>query len=863
MKAAPVRDVDEYKGDGDVVWFASIPELPGSQCITHTGHSTDGDWIAVERPRIPPRPQPPIALWGWLIDDREPTSDPELRGLDEGEELPDTVVTAYSDYLDACREWTATHGRRVPLLALYERLFRIKQQADQLGERYETVVAAGLVLVPDAERGRVRRHLLTMRAEVHYEPQTGRITVRPAADGISVQFEDEMLDPGLIPSKDLRESVHAVVEAAGTNIWLGNTIEDALTTWTQAMRHDALFDPRLDVPPMPPEGLLVALAPALILRKRTARSLLAFYQKVDDQLDSGTLVPGLVAGLVAEPDGGPSGDGGGPSLPEDDELYFPKPYNAEQLDVLRRMAMSDGVVVVGPPGTGKSHTIANLVSHLLAHGQRVLVTSHTSRALEVLLDKLPDEIRWLSVSLVGDGRAGMRELQRSVGALVNRSTDAEWQMPKIDQRISRYRQLRERAHEERRRHLAAIREVREGDAKVHEPGLGGHRGTLSQIAAQLADEREVFGWASSILGESPALADAEALELAGLARSISPEVEASTRVPIPDLPPGEDFAEMCHRIADLEAAGAGAAESRQLPYAGALAATTHADRMALSQAIDRLQLARATVAVAEGWELPAFEGALGGPVAKWRERKARTAEWIASLRETAAIADGLEVTGTLVRGARRGPGGRRRAPRPSPGRSRPRHRPVQGQGGEGHAACARVGARRRAGAGLRPSASAAPGLDRRSHRRRARPHDLVAGAPTDRGLGPQRACQPRGAPACPRPGACRRAMPCRHRLCGRSHARPDAAAVVRRCGLVDASEGRPGGRRGRGPRGCPGGAGRPEGARRGIRRRRTPATSCPQCSPRSTPATRRRSPLRAPPWRNVASPRPACRGATN
>ncbi len=52
--------------------------------------------------------------------------------------------------------------------------------------------------------------------------------------------------------------------------------------------------------------------------------------------------------------------------------------------------------------------------------------------------------------------------------------------------------------------------------------------------------------------------------------------------------------------------------------------------------------------MAEAWELPAFEGALGGPVAKWRERKARTAEWITSLRETAAIADGLEVTGTLA-----------------------------------------------------------------------------------------------------------------------------------------------------------------------------------------------------------------------
>lgn len=45
--------------------------------------------------------------------------------------------------------------------------------------------------------------------------------------------------------------------------------------------------------------------------------------------------------------------------------------------------------------------------------------------------------------------------------------------------------------------------------------------------------------------------------------------------------------------------------------------------------------------------MPAFEAALGGPVAKWRERKSRTAEWIATLRETAATADGVVISGSL------------------------------------------------------------------------------------------------------------------------------------------------------------------------------------------------------------------------
>jgi hypothetical protein len=643
MRTTTVRDVGEYE---DVIWFSSIPELPGSHCVTHPGRSGDADWVSLERPRIPQRPQPPSVLWGWLLDDREPTSEPELRELEPDEEFPNEVVEAYDAFLDDWREWTRKYGPQVPLVALYERLFRIRQQADQLGERYETVVAAGLAVVTGGERGRVRRHLLTMRVELHYEAQTGRITVRPAADGIGLQLEDEMLDPGLLPSQELRGSVLTGLGDAGADIWTGTVLVDALTTWTLAMRHDATFSPALEAPVLPHEGVSVALAPALILRKRTSRSLLAFYHKVDTQLDAGTLSLGLVAGLVAEPDDEPPS--GSVAEPQDhDELYFPKPYNSEQLDVLRRLGASDGVVVVGPPGTGKSHTIANLVSHLLAHGQRVLVTSHTSRALEVLLDKLPDEMRWLSVSLVGDGRAGMRELQRSVTAIVNRSTDPDWQPHRIDERINRIRGRRDQAHQERRRHLAAIREVREGDAKQHEAGLGRYQGTLSEIAARLADEGEVLGWASGAGGDLPPLTDAEASELVALARTFTPEVESSARVPLPELPTPEDFAQLCGRLSDMAAVVASSSGSAQSPSAGVLGSSSHADRIALAQAIDRMQRGRAIVAMADAWELAAFDGALGGSVAKWRERKVRTEEWVAALHEAAPVADHLIITGSL------------------------------------------------------------------------------------------------------------------------------------------------------------------------------------------------------------------------
>jgi len=66
------------------------------------------------------------------------------------------------------------------------------------------------------------------------------------------------------------------------------------------------------------------------------------------------------------------------------DIFFPKAFNDDQLEIIRRLSRSDGLVVQGPPGTGKTHTIANLICHAMATGQRVLVVSRAEAALSVL-----------------------------------------------------------------------------------------------------------------------------------------------------------------------------------------------------------------------------------------------------------------------------------------------------------------------------------------------------------------------------------------------------------------------------------------------------------------------------------------------
>ena len=83
---------------------------------------------------------------------------------------------------------------------------------------------------------------------------------------------------------------------------------------------------------------------------------------------------------------------------EDPDVLLAKPANPEQLAIAHEVEHNNVVLVQGPPGTGKTHTIANLLGHFLSQGKRVLVTSHTTKALSVVKDLLPKEIQPLCVT---------------------------------------------------------------------------------------------------------------------------------------------------------------------------------------------------------------------------------------------------------------------------------------------------------------------------------------------------------------------------------------------------------------------------------------------------------------------------------
>ncbi len=178
-------------------------------------------------------------------------------------------------------------------------------------------------------------------------------------------------------------------------------------------------------------------------------------------------------------------------------------------------------IVQGPPGTGKSHTIANIICHLLAEGKRVLVTSQTPRALKVLKEKIPKETQALCVTLLGNDQVARQELENSVYGINQKYS--EWDQFRSKSLIVEleeylYKIKKEKADKER-----LLRELREVNTYQHDVANGTYRGTAQQIAQKVASEESTYSWLQDDdSGDTPCpISNIEFKELIRLHREIS------------------------------------------------------------------------------------------------------------------------------------------------------------------------------------------------------------------------------------------------------------------------------------------------------------------------------------------------------
>ena len=360
-----------------------------------------------------------------------------------------------------------------------------------MGESLETTLSIGYLTwrLPDGME--IKKHLLSVKANISFDSSQGLLMVGPS-NGKPL-LDQSSIDVSHRPSREIEESIEHKIETLGHDIWSSDLLNTIFKTWVQAAHPDGQFLPEMERQKEVKATPVVHLAPALILRSLNARDLVRFYDDIKARYEAGAEIPLGVQRLVSVVDDKMDQDWNG-------RLYFPRSSNTEQREIAQRLESRQGVLVQGPPGTGKSHTIANLLCHLLATGKRVLVTSHTPRALKVLRGKLPQSLTALCVDLLGDDLEAMTSLESAVQGITKSA--AHWREEESAKVHFELELNLENLQKEEAKILDEISTfyAREKSNQTR----GSYTGTLGEIALRLKSEETSLGWISDeIIVDNP------------------------------------------------------------------------------------------------------------------------------------------------------------------------------------------------------------------------------------------------------------------------------------------------------------------------------------------------------------------------
>ncbi|MCL1949534.1 MAG: AAA domain-containing protein, partial [Turicibacter sp.] len=325
--------------------------------------------------------------------------------LAAAETLAGELLESYKEWSPRWEAWAKVEQSKRAAQKFYEYLFHLRQNLST-GERpLEIVIGTGMLYGQFKES--VQHPLLTTRLELDFDGEAGVARLKPAGHGLKLELE--MLVDVAIPNHVELMEVKKEVEAGGISPFDQAGVSRILKSFIHYLHPDGVFSDSLKAP-IGVKKPVVTMEQSLFIREVSTVRLTVDLKNTIDYLNDGGKVPDTVKAMVGE------------TIIErkntwDEALLFPMPANESQKKIGQLIGQYDAVTVQGPPGTGKSHTIANLVAHLVAHGHRVLVTSEKDKALTVLMNKLPEEVRDLTVSVFGNQDTSLNQMIHSVEAI--------------------------------------------------------------------------------------------------------------------------------------------------------------------------------------------------------------------------------------------------------------------------------------------------------------------------------------------------------------------------------------------------------------------------------------------------------------
>src|SRR3984893_1060120 len=548
-------------------WLRDLPEHPSIQRGTAKASSLktkngngqgaeDGGAsyvLKVRRPRLTRAPEPPEEIAAWLEDGWDDPSKALIveETLDESENGSGLRVTKFAD--DPARtaslerwkllrdEWAATEKPARAAMKIFESFYALYGRIDREAERVELVLGDGILSWHRTDGG-IYHPILLQRLQLQFDASVPEFTLSEADHPVelySVLFQS-MND---VDGRAIGRCREELDEGGFHPLINGPTSGFLKRLVVQLSPRGEFFEDQ--APDADVHDPCVGRDPVLFLRARTL-GFAAAIEGILADLRTREDLPWSLLNIVGEesliPDGGNANPAAISPAPADSEVLLSNPANPEQIRIAQQLEEHGGVLVQGPPGTGKTHTIGNLVGHLLAQGKSVLVTSHTTKALRMVRHHIVSELRPLCVSVLESDLDSRKQLESAVGSIAERLSRAD--AGSLDMQAKKL----ESERVDLRKKLDEIRnQLTEARAdEYRDIAIAGRSWAPADAARQVVQEKEAHGW---IPGPVAAVArlPLSAGELADLYRtgvSISREDENELSGHLPelhDLPRAEDF----------------------------------------------------------------------------------------------------------------------------------------------------------------------------------------------------------------------------------------------------------------------------------------------------------------------------------
>lgn len=441
--------------------FSSLPGIH----LNVEGDDGYETWITINRLREHTSPiTNSIHLKAWLNVSNNPDKQPTLKaGLPESTLLElnigykperklsenDIELVLLQDYAlkfelenlfksylnNSWKPWAIEEKKRRDTIALYATLFTLKSQLEGeiIESQLELVIGSGIAVWKKNDVV-VTFPLVTKMVELSLNETTMDLIIRPrliepkleldiyaALDNQGVGYLEKVAkefftqnDNNYSPFDN--STFEPILKAAVTHL------DPKGIYWPESTTSDDRALPKLD------EDLKVTDTWVIFSRPRSNSILIQDLERLKKKAEEGLNLPASLLSIVNDPSkyalnhvlpnfrglSNVSGYGNDGSESKVADLFFPKPFNDEQVRIIQMLENSPGVIVQGPPGTGKTHTIANIICHHLALGKRVLVTSMRDPALAVLKDQLPEDIQPLCISLLTSEQQGMKQFEYAI-----------------------------------------------------------------------------------------------------------------------------------------------------------------------------------------------------------------------------------------------------------------------------------------------------------------------------------------------------------------------------------------------------------------------------------------------------------------